>query len=109
MGTKTLHRKPAKLAGKSSVKSGKAVQPQFTKAVQQQFTMLPSDVELIDQLRKKYRREADKIKATYVEIAKSEVVRAGIHVLKKMNREELYAAIENIEVLKEGRPKKKSA
>jgi hypothetical protein len=101
MDRKTLHRKPAKLAGKSSVKSDKAVQ--------QQFTMLPSDVELINKLRGKYQREADRRKAPYVEIAKSEVIRAGIHTLKKMNREELYTAIENIEVLKEGRPKKESA
>jgi hypothetical protein len=101
MDKKTLHRKPAKLAGKSSVKSDKAVQ--------QQFTMLPSDVELINNLRGKYQREAGRRKAPYVEIAKSEVIRAGIHVLKKMSLGELYTAIENIEVLKEGRPKKESA
>lgn len=101
MEEKALQRKPAKLAGKSSVKSDKAVQ--------KQFTMLPSDVELIDKLRGKYQKEAFKRKATHVELAKSEVIRAGIHALKRMTKEDLYTAIENIEELKEGRPKKESA
>ena len=97
MNQKPLQRKPAKLAAKSD------------KAVQRQFTMLPSDADLIEELRRKYQREALKRKTIPVDIVKSEIVRAGIHSLKKMSGEDLFAAIEDVEELKEGRPKKETA
>jgi hypothetical protein len=97
MDQKPLQRKPVKLAAKSD------------KAVQRQFTMLPSDAALIEELRRKYQREALKRKTVPVDIAKSEIVRAGIHSLKKMSGEDLFATIEDVEELKEGRPKKETA
>jgi hypothetical protein len=97
MEKKTLQRKPARIAVNSD------------KAVQRQFTMLPSDAELIEKLRRRYQREALRRKATPVDIAKSEVIRAGIHSLKRMSVEDLFETIEDIEELKEGRPKKETA
>lgn len=98
MEKKIPQRKPAKLAGRSD------------KAVQRQFTMLPSDTELIEKLRRKYQREALKRrKETPADIARSEVIRAGIHSLGKMSVEDLFLTIEDIEELKVGRPKKQSA
>ena len=97
MDKKILQRKPAKLAGDSG------------KAVQRQFTMLPADAELIEKLRRRYQQEALKRKAMPVDIAKSEIIRAGIHSLKKMSMDDLYETIENVEELKEGRPKKSTA
>jgi hypothetical protein len=79
------------------------------KAVQRQFTMLPSDSELIDQLRFRYQRQALLVRSEPADIAKSEVVRAGLHSLRTMSDKQLYAEIEAIEELKEGRPKKVSA
>jgi hypothetical protein len=96
MERKPPQRKPSKIAVK--------------KAVQRQFTMLPSDTELIEKLRRKYQDEAGKRKkGTPVDIARSEVIRAGIHSLRKMSAEELFSTIEDVEVLKVGRPKKQSA
>jgi hypothetical protein len=98
MERKTLQRKPSKIARGSD------------KAVQRQFTMLPSDTELIEKLRRKYQREALKRKKeTPADIARSEVIRAGIHSLTKMSGEDLFSTIEAIEELKVGRPKKQSA
>jgi hypothetical protein len=98
MERKTPPRKPAKIAVASK------------KAVQHQFTMLPSDTELIEKLRRKYQVIALRRKKRAVaDIARSEVIRAGIHSLKKMSREDLFSTIERIEELKVGRPKKKSA
>ena len=94
---KPPQRKPAKLAAKSN------------KAVQRQFTMLPSEGELIEKLRRKYQREGLKRKATPIDIVKSEIIRAGILSLDRMSAEDLFEIIEAVEELKEGRPKKETA
>jgi hypothetical protein len=93
----TPQRKPAKMALSS------------VKAVQRQFTMLPSDAELIEKLRRKYQREALKRKTVPADIARSEVIRAGIHSLNKLSGEDLFQIIEDVEELKEGRPRKETA
>ena len=96
MERKAPQRKPSKIAAKKAVKS--------------QFTMLPSDTDLIEKLREKYQRVAlKKKKEMPADIARSEVVRAGIHSLTKMSAEELFLTIEDVEELKVGRPKKQSA
>ncbi len=80
------------------------------RAEKRQFTMLPSDDELIEKLRRKYQREALKRnKESPADIARSEVIRAGIHSLKKMSGEDLFSTIENIEELRVDRPKKETA
>jgi hypothetical protein len=75
------------------------------KAVQKQFTMLPAEVELIEELRLRFQREALVRTSKPVDIARSEVVRAGILSLSKMKPDKLYKAVEAVEELKEGRRK----
>jgi hypothetical protein len=87
-------RKPAKIA---------------VKAIQRQYTMLPADADLIDEIRDRYQGEARKRRRGPVDIAKSEVIRAGILLLDTLRDKQLYTAIERVETLHEGRPKKESA
>jgi len=67
--------------------------------------MLPAEVELIEELRLRFQREALVRTSKPVDIARSEVVRAGIHSLSKMKPGKLYKAVEAVEELKEGRRK----
>jgi hypothetical protein len=76
------------------------------KAVPRLYTMLPTDAELIEELRFRYQKEALTKKSKPVDIAKSEIIRAGIHALSKMSNEQLYKAVEQVEELPEGRPRK---
>jgi hypothetical protein len=76
------------------------------KAVQKQFTMLPAEVDLIEDLRLRFQREALVRTSKPVDIARSEVIRAGIHSLNKMKPGKLYKAVEAVEELREGRRKK---
>lgn len=75
------------------------------KAKRCQFTLPPDDVGLIDKLRKRYQDLTLPESETYVEVAKSEVVRAGLQALNEMSDKKLQKAIASIEKLPEGRPK----
>ena len=70
------------------------------------FSLLPQDEELINSLRLRYQKIAVPNSNKPIEITKSEIVRAGIHYLKTLNNSQLIKAIDTIEELKEGRPKK---
>jgi hypothetical protein len=88
-------------------KSVKTVVVQSTrKAVPRLYTMLPTDAELIEKLRFRYQKEALARTSKPADVAKSEIIRAGIHALSKMSNEQLYKAVENVEELQEGRPSK---
>jgi hypothetical protein len=76
------------------------------KAVPRLYTMLPTDAELVEQLRFRYQREALARTSRAADIAKSEIIRAGIQVLSKMSDDQLYKVVEQVEELPEGRPKK---
>src|SRR5689334_13333323 len=76
------------------------------KAVLKQFTMLPADVELIEELRFRFQQEALNRSSKPVDINRSEIVRAGIHTLNKLRPSKLYQALDAVEELKEGRRKK---
>lgn len=78
------------------------------KAVPRLYTMPPTDAALVEELRFRYQREALAKKSAPVDIAKSEIIRAGIHALSKMSDEQLYKAVEQVEELQEGRPSKGS-
>ena len=78
------------------------------KAVPRLYTMLPTDAELVEELRFRYQKEALAKKSKPVDIAKSEIIRAGIHALSKMSNDQLYKAVEQVEELQEGRPPKES-
>ncbi|CAN5140258.1 hypothetical protein BH20ACI1_BH20ACI1_08170 [soil metagenome] len=77
------------------------------KAVSCQFTMLPLESELIEDIRHRYQKEAITITNKPVDIVRSEIVRAGILALSKMSPKDLYQQLEEVPILKEGRPKKK--
>jgi hypothetical protein len=72
------------------------------------YTMPPTDAKLIEELRFRYQKEALAKKSEPVDIAKSEIIRAGIHALSKMSNDQLYKAVEQVEELREGRPRKES-
>lgn len=82
------------------------VAQQTVKAVPRLYTMLPTDAELVEQLRFRYQREALARTSRAADIAKSEIIRAGIQVLSKMSDDQLYKVVEQVEELPEGRPKK---
>jgi hypothetical protein len=63
---------------------------------------------MIEDLRFRYQKEALAKKSKPVDIAKSEIIRAGIHALSKMSNDQLYKAVEQVEELQEGRPLKDS-
>lgn len=54
----------------------------------------------------RYQKEALTKKAKPIYIAKSGIIRAGIHALNKMSNDQLYKAVEQIEEPQEGRPPK---
>jgi hypothetical protein len=71
------------------------------------FSMLPSEVDLIQALRRRYqRRSLAAHKDSPADVTKSEIVRAGLAVLKDMSDEDLFNAVEELTELKEGRPSK---
>jgi hypothetical protein len=78
------------------------------KAVPRLYTMLPADAAMIEELRFRYQKEALAKKSKPVDIAKSEIIRAGIHALSRMTNNQLYKAVEQVEELQEGRPPKES-
>lgn len=85
-----------------------AIAQPAVKAVPRLYTMPPADAELVEQLRFRYQREALARTSKPADIAKSEIIRAGIQVLSKMSDDQLYKVVEQVEELQEGRPKKES-
>lgn len=80
--------------------------PRQGKAKRCQFTLSPEDVVLIDELRIRYQKILVPGTDEYVEVAKSEIVRAGLRALGEMSDKKLRRAVQEIEKLQEGRPKK---
>lgn len=71
------------------------------------FSMLPSEIGLIQALRRRYqRRSLAAHKDSPADVTKSEIVRAGLAVLNGMSDEDLFKAVEGLAELKEGRPPK---
>jgi hypothetical protein len=68
--------------------------------------MLPADIDLIEELRKRFQQEALTRTPKPADINRSEIVRAGIHSLSKLKPGKLYQALDAVEELKEGRRKK---
>lgn len=72
--------------------------------------MLPSEISLIQELRRRYqRRSLMAYKDSPADVTKSEIIRAGLAVLKGMSDEDLFDAVEGLTELKEGRPPKVGA
>jgi len=88
-------------------KEEKKLTQETVKAVSCQFTMLPAESDLIEEMRVRYQKEALSVSHKPADIVRSEIVRAGIWALNNMSSKVLYKHLENLETLKEGRPKTK--
>ena len=72
------------------------------------YSIPPEDIDLIETLRSRYQSLALKKKSNVpADIAKSEIVRAGVHALKNLSDSQFYKAIESLQRLSKGRPEKK--
>ena len=69
-----------------------------------QFTLPPEDIDLIEELRSRYQTEEKKTNEGYVDVAKSEIIRAGLKALSKMADSKLKKVVNEVEKLKQGRP-----
>jgi|GEM_PF-547757 hypothetical protein len=67
------------------------------KVIRDSFTLPSGDYELIATIRQRCLNSA-------VNATKSEVIRAGLHILQSLSNEELIRAIESLEKVKTGRP-----
>lgn len=75
-----------------------ALQPEKKqKVIRDSFTLPSGDYELITTIRQRCLKSA-------VNATKSEVIRAGLHLLQSLSDEELIRAIESLEKVKTGRP-----
>lgn len=95
--TKAVNAKPSIVVVKKSKKSNKAVSK--TKVVRDSFTMPQSDYAKIGELKALCLKSGMKVK-------KSELLRAGLHALGKLNASQLKLALSGLEAIKTGRPKK---
>ena len=102
VATKAPAKKVAALAKKpTEVKEQPAKKPKH-KLVRDSFTMPGNDFQLIDQLKHRalgFKRPAKK----------SELLRAGLHVLNGLTDAKLKAALDALDPLKPGRPRKTPA
>ena len=76
------------------------------KAKRNQFTMLEEDDELIEFLQNRYLKIMIPKTTKNVVVTRSQIIRAGIRLLKTLKDDGLKKAIECIEKLPEGRQKK---
>ncbi|MHC5818010.1 MAG: hypothetical protein ACYT04_19470 [Nostoc sp.] len=75
-----------------------ALQPEKKeKVIRDSFTLPSGDYELIATIRQRCLKSA-------VNATKSEVIRAGLHILQSLSDKELIRAIESLEKVKTGRP-----
>lgn len=76
------------------------------KAKRNQFTMLEEDDELIEFLQNRYLKIMIPKTTKNVVVTRSQVIRAGIRLLKTLKDDSLKKAIDCVEKLPEGRQKK---
>lgn len=78
------------------------------KAAKPHYSIPPEDIDLIENLRSRYQTLALKKKSNVpADIAKSEIVRAGVHALNNLSDSQFYKVIESLQRLNKGRPAKK--
>lgn len=90
---KTATTKPEKRAKKEKKVESKV------KVVRDSFTMPQTDYDIIAELKQKALKNGQHLK-------KSELLRAGLHVLSKLSAAQLKQTISSLEKIKTGRPKK---
>lgn len=96
MSKKSKAEKPLK--GKAKEKASKKKKPKPAKVIRDSFTMPEGDYAKIKELKSKYLEDG-------IHIKKGELLRAGLHSLEQMNKEQLLAILSKIERVKTGRPK----
>ncbi len=69
------------------------------KVIRDSFTMPQNDYDLIAEIKQKMIK-------TGLHVKKSELLRAGLHVLSKLSATQLKQTVANLEKIKTGRPKK---
>src|SRR5258706_4872137 len=97
--TKPAAKKPAKPAAKPTAPDAATVEAQAKhKLVRDSFTIPKTEYVVLETL---------KVRATDLKrpTKKSELIRAGIAMLKKMSDKEFLAAVNGVQSLKTGRPK----
>lgn len=112
MTTKTAPHKPAtaKPVRKTAPRTESADKPEKkhkkekktdskVKVVRDSFTMPQADYALIAGIKQKALQDG-------LHLKKSELLRAGLHALAKLNAAQLKHAVESLEKIKTGRPKK---
>ena len=92
--------KPKVVTGKpeKKIKKEKKVEDKV-KVVRDSFTMPQIDYDLISEIKQKALKVG-------LHVKKSELLRAGLQVLSKLNTAQLKQTISNLEKIKTGRPKK---
>lgn len=79
-------------------KQNKKEKPSKVKMIRDSFTMPENEYNLLGELKKKCLE-------TGVHVKKSELIRAGLINLSRLNKSLLLKAVERVEVIKTGRPK----
>lgn len=79
-------------------KQNKKEKPRKVKMIRDSFTMPENEYNLLGELKKKCLE-------TGVHVKKSELIRAGLINLSRLNKSLLLKAVERVEVIKTGRPK----
>ena len=90
---------PAPATANSSEKPLKKEKPKKTKMIRDSFTMPENDYVKLGELKKKCLQAG-------VHVKKSELIRAGLQCLSKLTDTSLLKTIEQVEVIKTGRPVK---
>ncbi|TKC78227.1 hypothetical protein FAZ69_32075 [Trinickia terrae] len=97
--TKKADAAPKKTEAAPAVAEEKARRAKKEKVVRDSFTMPKSDYEKIDELKKR-------CVAAGISVKKSELLRAGLHMLAFAPEKRLIAAVSALEPVKTGRPAK---
>jgi hypothetical protein len=95
---RTATTKTAVAVSEKKVKKEKKIDSKI-KVVRDSFTMPQSDYDLIAEIKQKMLK-------TGLHVKKSELLRAGLHVLSKQTAAQLKQTVASLEKIKTGRPKK---
>ena len=90
--------KTENIEGKKNAGQPKKPEDKAVKVIRDSFTMPQTDYGLIGELKKRSLRLG-------YQVNKSEIIRAGLQALDKMNEDEFIGKLTEIEKIKTGRPK----
>lgn len=96
--TKSKNVSLTSIAQANTEKQHKKDKPKKVKMIRDSFTMPESEYNLLTELKKKCLENG-------VHVKKSELIRAGLINLSRLNKTLLLKAVERVEIIKTGRPK----